>query len=163
MNSAHLHLLFNHFPVIGTIFSAIVLAFGVIRKNETIIKTGLWLILLTALLTIPAFLTGEGAEEVLESIGQKNETLIHHHEEEAEKALWFVEIAGILSAFALFSFMKNKKYAFSLSSIILLASAINIYLLTEVGNSGGEIRHSEIRSSQANETPAPGNQEDDHD
>ncbi len=161
MNSAHIHLLFNHFPVIGTIFSSLVLAFGVIRKNEIVIKTGLSLFVLTALLAIPAFLSGEGAEDILESIGQKNESLIEKHEELAEKAFWFCEIAGAISAFALFSIWRKKKFAFSLASIALLAGIINVYLLTLTGNTGGEIRHSEIRSINAVDSVSTGTEDDD--
>jgi uncharacterized membrane protein len=147
MNSAHIHLLFNHFPVIGSIFSSLILAFGIFRKNEVIIKTGLSLFVLTALLALPAFLSGEG---------QKNESLIEEHEELAEKAFWFCEIAGAISAFALFSLWRKKKYAFSLASITLLAGVINIYLLTVTGNTGGEIRHSEIRSINAADSVSTG-------
>jgi uncharacterized membrane protein len=152
MNSAHIHLLFNHFPIIGSIFSSLVLAFGVIRKNEVIIKTGLSLFVLTALLALPAFFSGEGAEDILESIGQKNESLIEKHEELAEKAFWFCEIAGAISAFAIFSLWRKKKFAFSLASIALLAGFINIYLFTVTGNTGGEIRHSEIRQINATDS-----------
>ena len=152
MNAAHIHLLFNHFPIIGSIFSSLVLAFGIIRKNEIIIKTGLFLFILTGLLAIPAFLSGQGAEEILESIGQKNESFIEVHEELAEKAFWFCEVAGAISALALWSLWRKKKSAYSLASIALLSGIINIYLFTKTGNTGGQIRHTEIRSINASDT-----------
>jgi len=147
MNEAHWHLLTNHFPIIGTIFSTLFLTYGVLFKNQTIRNAGLVLFILTALLGIPAFLTGEGAEDILESIGQKNEFFIHKHEEQAENAFWFSVSIAILSFGTLLNLNRQKKYIPFLISVILLSGIINSVLMMGVGNSGGEIRHTEIRGN----------------
>lgn len=81
MNSAHWHLLLNHFPIIGTYFSTLLLIVGIMLKSHHVKNIALGFFTLTALFAIPTFLTGEGAEDVLISIGQKNETFIHSHEQ----------------------------------------------------------------------------------
>jgi hypothetical protein len=39
MNDAHLHLVVNHFPIIGTIFGLGILVTGMIVKNNTLKNT----------------------------------------------------------------------------------------------------------------------------
>jgi uncharacterized membrane protein len=39
MNDAHLHMVVNHFPIIGTIFGFGVLIVGLVLKNKTLQNT----------------------------------------------------------------------------------------------------------------------------
>ncbi len=89
MNDAHLHLLFNHYPIIGTLFGVLFLGYGLFAKNKSILHAGLLLLFLMALLAIPTQLTGEGAEEIVEELGVDHD-VIHAHEEAAELAFWFM-------------------------------------------------------------------------
>ncbi len=149
MNDAHWHLMLNHFPVIGTIFSLITLLAGIILKDAGIRKAGLGLFVLTALLTIPAYLTGEDAEHVVEEISRGSGRLIHAHEEWGEKVLWTCIISGLLSAVALWGDMAKKSFVRILIPIIAIFSLVNSVLLKYTATSGGEIMHQEIRTSQA--------------
>lgn len=149
MNQAHLHLLMNHFPIIGTIFAFLTLFIGILLKEPGIKKAGLGLFVLTGLLTIPAFFTGEGAEEVLNSAVQNADAYEEKHEELAGIAIWTCSIIGLLSFIVL---LIEKKYSFFckiLSIIILILTVGNGLLLKNIGTSGGEIRHSEIRSNNS--------------
>ncbi len=143
MDGAHAHLLFNHFPIIGSIFSLLVLGSGMIMKNDTVKQTALYLIILTATLTIPSSLTGDGAEESLAAIGQKPVELIHQHEEMADIALWTTLSVGLFAALTLYKFKSEKrKILIGITFILLLTNSL---FLVSVGNAGGQIRHSEIR------------------
>ena len=143
MDGAHAHLLFNHFPVIGSIFSLLVLGSGMILKNDTVKKTALALIILTAALTIPSSLTGDSAEEALAAIGQKPVELIHLHEEMADIALWTTLGVGLFAALTFYKFKSEKrKILIGITFILLLTNSL---FLVSVGNAGGQIRHSEIR------------------
>ena len=84
MNAAHIHLLLNHFPILGALFAAGVLLAGVLFNDRKINQVGLVSLVLFAILTIPAFLTGEGAEEVLEELPGISNASIKDHEEIAE-------------------------------------------------------------------------------
>src|SRR3954469_20251907 len=41
LNAAHIHLLVNHVPVFGTIFAALLIAWGLLRKSEEVLRLGL--------------------------------------------------------------------------------------------------------------------------
>ncbi len=162
MDGAHAHLLFNHFPIIGSILSVLVLLAGFIIKNGIVKKTAMAMIVFTAVMTVPAFLTGEPAEEVLEAINQAPDAIIHEHEEMAEKGLWTTIAVGAL---ALFAFVSSKKpIGGKLMKATLVLLIANTFFLIQIGNAGGEIRHSEIRTGGTVNAPVDGNLEvDDND
>ena len=58
MNQAHLHLLLNHLPILGALFGLLILAGGFLLKYDTVKRTALGLFVLSAILAIPAYLTG---------------------------------------------------------------------------------------------------------
>lgn len=63
MNLTHLHLLLNHLPVVGTICGAGLLAFTLSRRSNDLKRAALGLLVISALVAIPAYLTGEPAED----------------------------------------------------------------------------------------------------
>src|SRR5689334_172232 len=125
MNEAHWHLLTNHLPIFGTYFSTIILIGGIIAGNRTIVKTSFLLFGLTALLAIPALITGDGAEDVLDSIGQKNEHFIHRHEELAEKVFWLTEFIGVTCIFLAFFHTDNLKLVKMTTFLVLILTIVN--------------------------------------
>lgn len=160
MNDAHFHLVVNHLPIVGTLIGFLVLSVGLIMKKPEVKNTALGIFIFSALTTIAAFLTGEGAEEIVENLPGISETLIHQHEEYAELFYTIMLILGGLSLITLFLQYKKLpfyKYGFVL---ILLLSMVSIGVAKYVGTSGGEITHIEIRSD-ANVIQLDG--DDDHD
>ncbi|MAD96815.1 MAG: hypothetical protein CMB99_05735 [Flavobacteriaceae bacterium] len=146
MNDAHFHLVVNHLPIVGTLIGFLVLSAGLIMKKPEVKNTALGIFIFCALTAIAAFLTGEGAEEIVENLPGISETLIHKHEEYAELFYTMMLILGGLSLITLFLQYKKLsfyKYGFVL---ILLWSMLSIGVAKYVGTSGGEITHIEIRN-----------------
>ena len=150
MDATHLHLVLSHFPIIGTIIGIGILAYGQFFKNIEIQKVALAIFILMAILTIPVFLTGEEAEETVEHIAGVSEQLIENHEELAEKAIWLMGLLGILSLINFFAIIKKLSFAKTISLITLIVSLGTFGLFAKVGSTGGEIRHSEIRTTNVN-------------
>jgi len=146
MNDAHFHLVVNHLPIVGVLIGFLVLLVGLILKKPQIKNTALGIFIFSALATIAAFLTGEGAEEIVENLPGISETLIHKHEEQAELFFTMMLILGGVSLITLF--LQYKKLSFSKYGfvLILLLSITSIVISKNVGTSGGEITHIEIRS-----------------
>jgi amino acid transporter len=103
-----------------------------------------------AILTIPVFLTGQEAEEVVEHITGVSEDMIEEHEELAEKAIWLMGLLGVLAIVNLFSISKKMPISKTITLITLVVSLITCGLFAKVGNDGGQIRHSEIRAGFSN-------------
>lgn len=68
MNAPHLHLLLNHVPVLGSAFGLGLLAFALWRKSDELKKTAFGVFVIAALLAVPGYLSGEPAEEGVESL-----------------------------------------------------------------------------------------------
>lgn len=154
MNDAHFHLLINHFPIIGLIIATLVLTLGIVLKSATTRKVGLFVLLLCSISAIPAFNSGEGAEEIVEEMStmtKQGHHLIHEHEEKAEFFMPFAWTLIVLSVLGLFSEWKKNKFTTYLNIITLVVALIACYLVKEIGTSGGEISHPEIRKGFVSE------------
>ncbi|MEY4011573.1 MAG: hypothetical protein RIT22_697 [Bacteroidota bacterium] len=150
MNDAHLHMVVNHFPIIGTILAIGILTAGLLNKNQSIINTAYVLFIIGAVFGILSMNTGEGAEEMVENMPGIGWEIIHDHEELAEKMALLLNVLGLLSIIALYlNYKKNTKE--KLVSLFILAIGIaSLFVVQKVGTSGGEIRHTEIRASSQN-------------
>lgn len=165
MNEAHLHLMVNHFPIIGIIFGFGILITGMVLKNKTLQNTSYVLFIIAALFGALSMGSGEGAEELVEDMPNIGKHIIHEHEELAEKFAVLLYILGALSLTAFYLNIKNNAKAKLVSFLILAITAVGIFLAQKVGTSGGEIRHTEIRTNNANlnNTEAAKHNEDDED
>ena len=150
MNDAHLHLLFNHLPIVGSLIGILTLAAGIFLKQPIVRKTAFGILVFSALVTLPAFFTGEGAEEIVEELPSISHNLIHEHEESAELALWLSEALGILALIAFY--LEHIQHKFSgMANLFTLIFSIGTFVsFAKTGNTGGEIHHPEISNVQTN-------------
>ena len=58
-------------------------------------------------------------------------------------------VLGVLSAVSLFASLKKFAFAKSIALITFVVSLATFGFFAQVGNTGGQIRHSEIRSNTA--------------
>lgn len=147
--AVHIHLLLNHIPVIGLFLGLVILLVGWMRKNPTIERTGFLLIAFTGLLVIPTYLSGEGAEELLEHFSGIDKEWIETHEEAAEGSLWVTLVASALSGAAFFLSVKAHRLFGSIRWGVLLVGLVALVSLARTANHGGNIRHPEIRPDNA--------------
>ncbi len=160
MNQAHFHLMVNHLPIILPIAGVIVLVGGMFVRSEVVKRMAYLLFTIGAVATLSAMASGEGAEEVAENLAGVTENYIHEHEEKAEVFALVSYILGALSLVGLWASWKGKGFAKLLSFVILALSFVVLFLGKQTGTTGGEIRHTEIRSGQSAPTGA---QEEDGD
>ncbi len=140
-NEAHLHLILNHFPILGTLFGLAILVAGVVKRDRSLEVAGLVTLLLMALVTPAVFLSGEAAEELVERIPDVSEAYVEEHEEVAKVALALMSVTGILSFIAL---LGRGLYG-KLRLPVLVLSTITLGVMVLTANYGGKIRHTEIR------------------
>jgi uncharacterized membrane protein len=146
MEQAHLHLLLNHLPILGTFFGLLCLVAGLILKSSIIKKLALITLFVTALLTFPTSGSGEPAEEAIEHLPGVDHDLIHEHEELAEQATLLMAILGLVSAATFYMVHRQNKFAGPATIICFVLALLVFGLMANVGWTGGKIRHPEIRS-----------------
>ncbi len=163
MDSTHLHLILNHFPIVGTLIGVGIMAYGYFTQSDATKKAALWTWVAMAAVAIPVFLTGEPAEESVEGLAGVSEAIIEAHEEAAELAIWVMEALGLLSLVTLFLGFKNEKTKQMLTGVAFAVSLATFGLMAYTGYLGGQIRHTEIRSGVAAQVSGEkgGEQDDD--
>ncbi len=149
MNQAHYHLVFNHFPIIIPIVGILVLIGGFTVRSEVVKRTAYFIFMLGSLSTIGAMATGEGAEEVVEHIAGTTGSLLHEHEEKAEQFAMLSYFLGVIALFAFWSSVKKKSFANYIAVAVIAYACVVLFFAQQTGNSGGEIRHPEIRAERA--------------
>lgn len=152
MNAAHMHLVLNHFPIVGVVFAIPLLVLGWLLRREDFSRAGLLLVVLAGILTIPAFFTGKSAEDVVERLPKVSAAVIERHEEAAELALGLMGATAILGAIGLVAGFLKKNLLRVFVPLTLLLCLVSTVALGWTNNLGGQIQHSEIIS---NGTPDP--------
>jgi len=150
MSAAHIHLLLNHIPILGSIFGLLLLGYGMLRKSDEIQKTSLGVFVITALLTIPVYLTGDGAAEIVGNLPGVSTAIIQQHNKAATITLIAIEILGVVSLLGLFlSWCSRRELRNWMTLGLLILAMISSGLGAWTGSIGGQIRHTEVRAGFA--------------
>lgn len=152
LDGHYIHLLSNHFPIILLITGFIVLTYGLLKHGKTIKQIGLAILLAASIVTIPAYISGEEAEHKVEHSSGTSESMIEEHEEGAEFAFIFTDILGVLALISLLLLAKDHNFSVTSNRITWLVGLVTIVLLFKVGETGGQIRRPELRSSLISDT-----------
>jgi uncharacterized membrane protein len=148
MNLPHVHLLLNHFPIIGTLIALGLYLFALIGRSEDLKRASLVIFAGIALLSIPTYMSGNGAEEALRKLPAVSKNAIMAHNNAALVSLIFMELTGM---FAWLGLWQSRRFLHARNwtvVTVLLLSVVTVYFMTLTGNTGGQIRHSEILSAQ---------------
>jgi len=154
MNWAHVHLMVNHVPVLGTVALTLLLAWALSRGARELSRLALWGTVVLAVATVPVYLTGEPAEGQIEHLPGVSENLIHEHEEAAEAGLIAVLVSGALAAGALWLSSRGQRAAGPLAALTLAGLLVSAGLFAWTAWTGGPIRHGELRGGAAGEAGA---------
>ncbi len=158
MNPVHVHLILNHVAILSGLFSLIIFFAGLYFTEKVLLRTAMIGFVFSALITIPVFLTGEPAEEVVEELPGISHAVIESHEDAAAFSIWVVQLLGLVSLFGLFApstYDRTIKYMISGFGIVSVVSMIY------TGLEGGKIRHTEIQGQSQGAVIQP--VESDHD
>lgn len=146
MNWAHVHLLLNHVPVLGTIFGLALLGYALAWRNDGLTRVALGVFVVVALLALPAYLSGEPAEEVMERAAAVSKPAIEAHEKAALAALIGVELLGLIALGGLYVSRGGRALSAKVARAALVVSLVTAGLMARTANLGGQIRHAEIRA-----------------
>jgi uncharacterized membrane protein len=155
MNFADLHLLLNHFPIIGTMIGCGLFVVSFFGKNEDMRRASYILLAAMALLTIPAFLSGFGAQIMIGRQRGISDALIQRHEGSAMLAFWFMEATGAFALIGLWQAHRSSAPSRSNIATVLVLSLLTMGLMARTGNTGGDIRHPEVSPGQTRVTEGP--------
>jgi len=150
MNLAHVHLLLNHWPILGSLITLALFIVSLISNRDDLKQISLALFALFALVSIPTYISGSGAQAAVKDTPDVSMELIETHQGAALLAFIFMELTGGASLVGLMRYCRTNKNPWSSSptksnlSIVLLLALATAGLMAIAGNTGGDIRHAEI-------------------
>jgi hypothetical protein len=154
ISAAQVHLGLNHLPVFASLFALAALIFAAASGRIAARNFGLGMVVFAAVSALPAFFSGEGAEEIVEDRPGVSEARIETHEEAAESALYVLLAAGGLAAAALAAArFRPAAPVRAVAGLALLTTVAATGMMLQVAHLGGQIRHDEIRSPSTLEAP----------
>jgi uncharacterized membrane protein len=154
MSAAHFHLMLNHIPLLGLIFGAVLLAYGLWRGAEDVQKASLGLLAVAGLSAIAVYLTGEPAEEIVEGLAGVSHDAIEAHEEWGWYALFAGIATGVVALGTLLVGWVWERLWRGAVVLTLVLALLSSGLLGYTANLGGKVHHPELRTNAtAVETP----------
>jgi uncharacterized membrane protein len=153
MDLTHIHLLLNHFPTIGTIIGGGLFLLSLITKSDDLKRASLIVLLGIALIAIPTYMSGNGAQDGIKSLPGVSKSMIETHEGAALVAVAFMLLTGAFAWLGLWQFRRLARIPSWNLAVILVLTLVSFGLMARASNLGGEIRHAEIRAAQGTVTP----------
>ena len=147
----------NHVPLVGTVLTLVLLVVALWKKSEELKRVSLWLLILMAVLSAPAYLSGEPAEEIVKKIPGISHAFIEGHEEAAQWAFGGQLALGLLALLGLLVSRIRQRLPNGFAGALLVLALLVGALMARTANLGGLIRHPEIRESQASSASSHNN------
>lgn len=161
MSSTHWHLILNHIPVLGVWFALAAMVVAFAFRNTLMMRSSWVLLVVCALMTIPVYLTGEPAEDVVERLPGVSEQILDQHEDLGKPAMIGMLILGALALGALGISWTSEKWVRPLAIPLMVTTVLCGGFLGYTAYLGGQIRHSEIRSGTSINAPPQDKHHDD--
>jgi uncharacterized membrane protein len=156
MNLAHLHIVLNHVPVLGTVLALALLILSIVKKNESWNKLSLQILVVMALLVLPTYLSGNAAQWLIQKQEVPQPGLIETHENSAMITLFLMTITGTLAWFGLWQYRRFSRPGPWNSMAVLILSILTTAVILRTANLGGKISHPEVRYGAAIEEAGGG-------
>jgi len=153
MNLAHVHIVINHVPSLGSVVAVCLLLFAIVKRNDALKKITLQLLVAISLMALPTFMTGNASQAILQNQSDVTKGLIQAHENAAIWTLTLMCITGTFAWFGLWQFRRFSRPGFGNTAAVLIFSLMTTAAILRTANMGGDINHAEIRV--AGEAPLP--------
>ena len=146
MSAAHIHLLLNHIPILGSIFGVLLLLYATLKKSDEIKRVCFGVFVIAALMTIPVYLTGDGAARIVRDLPDVSRDIIREHDNAATFAIISSELLGAVSLLAWWLTRNGKRLATWMLIVVIVLAVWSSSVVMRTGQLGGQVRHSEVRA-----------------
>ena len=149
MNLAHLHLVMNHVPTVGSVVALGLLLLGFVRRNDHHKHVGLEVLFVIAVLTLPVYVSGVAASRELRTVQEISVDAVGEHQDAALIGFAVMQLAGFVAWIALWQSRRRGRPASGVVAAVMVLLALALAAMGWAANLGGEIRHPEIRAAGA--------------
>ena len=143
-SGAHLHLLVNHVPILGSIFALCLFIASYFTSADVLRRTAFAVLIASALAGVAADLSGDSAKDAIRGFPGVKREVIRAHEEMGDNAYLLAGALGVLSLGALIRW-RRRPIPGGVAAGALVATAIVSGVMAYTGLLGGQVRHTEVR------------------
>jgi hypothetical protein len=144
MNPAHVHLLINHAPVLGAFVTLLLWIWALARRSDEVRRVALIGMVLVGLTAVPAYLSGEPAEDRVENAPGVTHEVVEEHEDAGKFMLAAGIVIGLVGLAGLAGWRQRpapRWFGIAVLVVNLWVAAVG----ARTAWLGGMIRHTEIR------------------
>jgi hypothetical protein len=152
MTLSHLHLVLNHVPVIGSVVAFGLLLLAFIRNSADLRRAALEVVVLVGLFSLPAYLSGAGAQPELADKSAAALAMVRAHHDAALLGSIAMLLTVMVAWVGLWQTRRLARPARGVFGTVLLLAIVTLALMGNAANLGGLIRHPEVTALQAAQT-----------
>jgi uncharacterized membrane protein len=144
---SHIHMILNHFPTVGFVFSVGFFVLALALKNDALKRTCLVLFVSCAILIVPTYVTGAASMWALTAPQLQpgiSKAVINAHRDMALWTLFSVAFTGGAAWIELWRYRHLGRFSGRSLALVLLFAIITLAVMAETGHRGGQINHPEI-------------------
>src|SRR5262245_53223437 len=99
MNLAHLHIILNHVPSLGSIAGLLLLAFGIYKRDEVFKQGACFVLVFITMAVLPTYISGAEAQRIVAKSPSYSAGIVQLHQNAAMITLLFMTAAGMFDQF----------------------------------------------------------------
>ena len=141
----HLHIVLNHFPLIGSIFVLGLLITSACMKNDDMRRVSLILFVVLGLLAIPTYITGAAAAWAYQGRPDMSTQILDAHRDAALLTLVFLGLTGTASWLVLWRERRYGRASNTGFCAVLALGLLALLTTIEAGSLGGTVLRPELR------------------
>jgi hypothetical protein len=147
-NLAHIHIVLNHVPSLGSLAAVMLLIAGIKIKHDGLKKFSFLALVLIAMSLLPTYITGVEAQRMVRDIPTVSKAMIQVHQNAAMVTLLMMTITGTFAWFGLWEMRRFATAGKMATFGTLIAGLITVAMILGTASLGGKISHSEVRDGQ---------------
>src|SRR5215467_4461772 len=147
MNLAHVHIVLNHVPSLGSIAGLLLLVAGIYKKDEGIKQFAYGVLVLITMAVLPTYITGAEAQRIVAKSPSYSAGMVQLHQNAAMITLLSMTAAGMFAWFGMWEYRRHSRSSSltTMATLISTMAAVSAVLVTAY--IGGKISHMEIREA----------------
>ncbi|MBX3298408.1 MAG: hypothetical protein KF736_02965 [Acidobacteria bacterium] len=155
MDPARIHIFLNYIPLIGMALGLALLLYGMWRRDSYVMRASLGLFVVTSLVTLAVYATGEIAGKGAHLMSGPPWRNIVAHRTSALPTFVAIELTGVLALVGLIRMIRGKAFARWNALVVLVLAIASLALAARTTHVGRQIFVLETSSATLTITPHP--------
>jgi hypothetical protein len=147
MNLAHVHIVLNHVPSLGSIAGLLLLAAGIYKKDEAIKQFAYGVLVLITMAVLPTYISGAEAQRLVAKSPTYSPGMVQLHQNAAMITLLAMTAAGMFAWLGLWEYRRHLRSGSLTTMATLIATMAAVGCVLVTASIGGKISHMEIRDA----------------